>query len=410
MTTSPWSKLQTVSEFNCEKCLPHAGVWLGRVWLSQALAYKRIAGPHVVSVEGGEVYDISESFLTTSEVLALADPVAAVQAAPRRPIGPVDTLLRNSLFHSFGGRVVDSTTAVVLSPCDLAAVKACGVTFVRSLLERVIEERTRGDRAQADLLRDLILETLGGSLKDVNPGSERALALKERLQSEGIWSQYLEVGIGRDAEVFTKNQPTATVGFGAQVGVLADSAWNNPEPEVVLAVSPNGKIQGAALGNDVNLRDYEGRSALLLGEAKDQNGSCAIGPFIRLFDGDFTLADVEQAEVSLRISGEDGFELMDASRMTEISRSPASLVAQVCSGNHQYPDGFMLFLGTMFAPTKDRGAPGQGFTHHLGDRVEIASPKLGRLVNWVNHCDQLPPWEFGFRAHLDFALQRAKAD
>lgn len=403
-------KLRTVTEFRCENCVPQEGVWLGRVWLPQALAYKQIAGPHVVSIDACTVFDLSERFLTTSEILALEDPVAAIQSAPRRPIGPVDKLLEGSLFHQFGGRIADAKHAVLLSPCDLAAVKACGVTFVRSLLERVIEERTRGDRAQADLLRGLILETLGGNLKDVNPGSERAMALKARLQAEGIWSQYLEVGIGRDAEVFTKNQPTAAVGFGAQVGVLADSAWNNPEPEIVLAVSPTGKIQGATLGNDVNLRDYEGRSALLLGEAKDQNGSCAIGPFIRLFDGDFTLADVERAEVSLRISGDDGFELLDASRMTEISRSPASLVAQVCSGNHQYPDGFMLFLGTMFAPTKDRGATGQGFTHHVGDRVEIASPKLGRLVNWVNHCDQIPPWEFGLRAYLDFALHRAKGD
>jgi fumarylacetoacetate (FAA) hydrolase family protein len=255
----------------------------------------------------------------------------------------------------------------------------------------------------------VILESLGGSLKDIHPGSERAMALKARLQAEGIWSQYLEVGIGPNAEVFTKNQPTATVGFGAQVGVLADSAWNNPEPEVVLAVSPTGKIHGAALGNDVNLRDYEGRSALLLGEAKDQNGSCAIGPLIRLFDDDFTLADVEQAEVSLRILGEDGFELVDASRMSEISRSPESLVAQACGSNHQYPDGFMLFLGTMFAPSQDRAAPGQGFTHQIGDRVEISSPRLGKLVNWVNHCDQIPPWTFGLRAYLDFARRRALA-
>jgi fumarylacetoacetate (FAA) hydrolase family protein len=277
------------------------------------------------------------------------------------------------------------------------------------LLERVIEERTRGDRQQADQLRGLILDTLGGSLKDIDPGSERAMALKDRLQAEGVWSQYLEVGIGPNAEVFTKCQPTAAVGFGAQIGVLANSAWNNPEPEVVLAVSPSGKIHGAALGNDVNLRDYEGRSALLLGEAKDQNASCAIGPFIRLFDDEFTLADVEQAELSLTISGADGFTLSDASRMSEISRSPESLVAQVCGANHQYPDGFMLFLGTMFAPTKDRGQAGQGFTHHVGDRVEIASPKLGKLVNWVNHCDQIPRWEFGLRSYLDFARCRANA-
>jgi fumarylacetoacetate (FAA) hydrolase family protein len=398
-----------VTDFHCDGCLPAEGIWIGRAWLPASLAFKRIAGPHVICVEQNEVFDVSEEFLTVSELLAGDDPVAALQSCARRSLGALDELLANSLFHRVGSRVSESDVPVVLSPCDLAAVKACGVTFVRSLLERVIEERTRGDRQQADQLRGLILDTLGSSLKDIDPGSERAMALKDRLQTEGVWSQYLEVGIGPNAEVFTKCQPTAAVGFGAQIGVLANSAWNNPEPEVVLAVSPSGKIHGAALGNDVNLRDYEGRSALLLGEAKDQNASCAIGPFIRLFDDEFTLADVEQAELSLTISGADGFTLADASRMSEISRSPESLVAQVCGANHQYPDGFMLFLGTMFAPTKDRGQAGQGFTHHVGDRVEIASPKLGKLVNWVNHCDQIPRWEFGLRSYLDFARCRANA-
>ena len=401
--------LSTVTDYRCEECLPDEGIWVGRAWLPAPLAYKGIAGPHVVGVEGGNVFDLSERFLTVSELLAMDDPVAAIRSAPRRALGSAKALLSLSVFDRVSVSVLTGDAPFVLSPTDLSAVKACGVTFVRSLLERVIEERTRGDRGQADLLRGLILESLGGSLKDIDPGSERAMALKARLQAEGIWSQYLEVGIGPDAEVFTKNQPTATVGFGAQIGILAASAWNNPEPEIVLAVSPSGKIQGAALGNDVNLRDYEGRSALLLGEAKDQNGSCAIGPFIRLFDGEFTLADVEQAEVALHVVGTDGFELVDANRMAEISRSPASLVAQVCGANHQYPDGFMLFLGTMFAPTKDRDAPGQGFTHHVGDRVEISSLRLGKLVNWVNHCDQLPPWNFGLRAYLDFARRRQQA-
>jgi fumarylacetoacetate (FAA) hydrolase family protein len=408
---------RTVTEFSCDGCLPDEGVWVGRAWLSAAIAYKGIAGPHVVGVLGGEVFDLSERFLTVSELLAGDAPVAALRAAPRRSLGDVHAMLRNSLFHQDSAADANADenenenerSARLLSPNDLAAVKACGVTFVRSLLERVIEERARGERDRANELRGLIRESLGGSLQEIQPGSERAMALKARLQTEGIWSQYLEVGIGPNAEVFTKNQPTAAVGFGAQVGVLADSAWNNPEPEVVLAVSPRGQIHGVALGNDVNLRDYEGRSALLLGEAKDQNGSCAIGPFIRLFDEDFTLHDVEQAEVSLHIAGEDGFELTDVSRMAEISRKPVSLVAQAWGANHQYPDGFMLFLGTMFAPTKDRAAAGEGFTHHVGDRVEISSPRLGRLVNWVNHCDQLPPWTFGLGAYLDFAKRRALA-
>jgi fumarylacetoacetate (FAA) hydrolase family protein len=343
-----------------------------------------------------------------AEVIAEKDPAAAVRSAPRRSLGSVEKLLENSLFPRVEGGTAASQTPHLLAPTDIMAIKACGVTFVRSLLERVIEERARGDASKADSLRSLILETLGGSLKEIQPGSPRAMALKAKLQAEGVWSQYLEVGIGPTAEVFTKAQPSASVGFGAQVGVLADSAWNNPEPEVVLAVSPAGKIQGAALGNDVNLRDYEGRSALLLGEAKDQNGSCSIGPLIRLFDGDFSLDDVKQAEVALRIKGEDGFELADASRMSEISRSPESLAAQTCGRDHQYPDGFMLFCGTMFAPTKDRDAPGRGFTHHVGDRVEISSPRLGKLVNWVNHCDQLPPWTFGLQAYLNYARQRVQ--
>jgi fumarylacetoacetate (FAA) hydrolase family protein len=402
------AELNTVKDFVSDNCLPQDGLWVGRAWLPASIAYHGIAGPHVICVTGGEAFDVSERYLTASALLAEDESLSALRAAPRRSLGDVDTLLANSRFHRVGPTTEKATVPFLLAPCDLAAVKACGVTFVRSLLERVIEERTRGDREKADQLRGAILESLGGSLKDIRPGSERAMALKARLQAEGIWSQYLEVGIGPDAEVFTKCQPTAAVGFGAQIGVLATSAWNNPEPEIVLAVSPTGKIQGAALGNDVNLRDYEGRSALLLGEAKDQNGSCAIGPLIRLFDESFSLADVERAEVELRVVGEDGFELVDSNRMAEISRSPASLVAQVCGANHQYPDGFMLFLGTMFAPTKDRGGAGQGFTHHVGDRVEISSPRLGKLVNWVNHCDQLPPWSFGLRAYVDFARRRER--
>jgi fumarylacetoacetate (FAA) hydrolase family protein len=401
---------QSMLNFPSVGCLPDEGLWVGRAWFAADSAYKGIAGPHVICVDRGQVFDLSERYLTVSQLLSVDEPVEAIRQAPRRPLGNVSTLLENSLFHKMGEPFERCQHPVLLSPADLAAIKACGVTFVRSLLERVIEERTRGDRTKADKLRGIIRDTLGGSLKDIQPGSERAMALKAKLQSEGIWSQYLEVGIGPDAEVFTKAQPTSTVGFGAQIGVLRDSMWNNPEPEIVLAVSPSGRIHGAALGNDVNLRDYEGRSALLLGEAKDQNGSCAIGPLIRLFDKTFSLDDLKRAEVTLRVVGEDGFELVDCNRMEEISRSPESLVEQVCGANHQYPDGFMLFLGTMFAPTKDRQAAGEGFTHHVGDRVEISSPKLGTLVNWVNHCDRVPAWTFGFNAYIDFATRRERAE
>ena len=397
---------ESITQFPAADCLPTDGLFVGRAWVPAGLAHKNIAGPHVICSEGGEVFDLSESFFTVTQILNAEDALAAVRRATRRRLCDVKTLLQNSLFPNVGESLERCERPVLLSPNDLQAVKACGVTFVRSLFERVIEERTGGDKSKAQELRALITETIGGSLRDIEPGSEKAMALKAKLLSEGIWAQYLEVGMGKDAEAFTKAQPTSAVGFGARVGVLADSAWNNPEPEVVLAVSSTGKIQGATLGNDVNLRDYEGRSALLLGEAKDQNGSCSIGPMIRLFDDSFSLKQVEAAELTLRIEGEDGFRLEDWNRMAEISRSPQALVAQTCGANHQYPDGFMLFLGTMFAPTVDRDGPGEGFTHHIGDRVEISTPPLGKLVNWVDHCDKLPPWEFGLQAYLEYTRQR----
>jgi fumarylacetoacetate (FAA) hydrolase family protein len=197
------------------------------------------------------------------------------------------------------------------------------------------------------------------------------------------------------------------VGTGFDIGIRQDSKWNNPEPEVVLAVNSRAEIVGATLGNDVNLRDIEGRSALLLGKSKDNNASCSIGPFIRLFDGRFTLDTVRNAEVSLLIEGaDDAFRLEGVSRMREISRDPLDLVAQTCGSHHQYPDGFMLFLGTMFSPIKDRDAPGAGFTHHIGDRVTISSPSMGALINHVQICDLITPWTFGVRALYKNLAQR----
>ncbi|MEL7239114.1 MAG: fumarylacetoacetate hydrolase family protein, partial [Planctomycetota bacterium] len=319
-------------------------------------------------------------------------------------LGSVEEIVAASVFPHRA-----SADVVLLAPNDLLATKACGVTFIRSLLERVVEEKAKGDPAAAKQVRRMILDSLGEDLSRVKPGSPETRQLKEKFIEAGVWSQYLEVGIGPDAEVFTKAQPMASVGYGEQIGVLPDSSWNNPEPEIVLAVSRRGEIRGATLGNDVNLRDYEGRSALLLGEAKDQNGSCAIGPMIRLFDDDFTLADVEQCEVALSITGVDGFTTRGKNRMAEISRSPADLVSAAIGKHHQYPDGLVLFLGTMFAPTDDRGQAGAGFTHKLGDRVEIATQQLGTLVNWVNHTDAIPPWEFGATALIDFLRRRANA-
>jgi fumarylacetoacetate (FAA) hydrolase family protein len=282
----------------------------------------------------------------------------------------------------------------------LQALKASGVTFVSSLLERVIEEQARGDASRAEAVRKSVVDVIGDNLASIRPGSAEAARLKEVLIAQGIWSQYLEVGIGPDAEIFTKSQPLSAVGVGAEVGIHPKSEWNNPEPEIVLAVNSHGRVLGAALGNDVNLRDFEGRSALLLGKAKDNNSSCAIGPFIRLFDEHFTIDDVRASDVMLEIEGRDGFTLSGSSSMSMISRDPLDLVAQAIGATHRYPDGLMLFLGTMFAPTKDRFAPGQGFTHAVGDIVTVHTPRIGALVNRVNYADKTEPWTFGIAAMI----------
>jgi fumarylacetoacetate (FAA) hydrolase family protein len=284
-----------------------------------------------------------------------------------------------------------------LAPCDLQPIKAAGVTFVASMLERVIEEQAHGDASKAQAVRASIAKIVGDNLRAVVPGSEKAAQVKVVLTQLGMWSQYLEVGIGKDAEVFTKSQPMSAVGYGAQIGIHPESHWNNPEPEIVLAVSPTGVVHGVTLGNDVNLRDFEGRSALLLGKAKDNNASCAIGPFIRLFDAHFSMDDVRQCELGLTVTDDTGFLMQGTSPISQISRDPLDLVAQTINANHQYPDGFMLFLGTMFAPTQDRFAPGQGFTHAVGDVVSVHTSRLGTLTNRVNTSDQIAPWTFGAR-------------
>ncbi len=367
----------------------HHATLIGRVWRGAP-----VNGPCVVAVRGGEVFDITAAAPTVADLLDSADPLALARDAAGESLGPVLALLDNALLAQ-----PESGVPLLLAPCDLQAIKACGVTFAVSLLERVIEEQAGGDAARAAELRGALQQTLGADLSALRPGSTAALNLKQELQKRGAWSQYMEVGIGPDAEVFTKSQPMSAVACGAAVGLHPDSQWNNPEPEIVLAANSRGRVLGATLGNDVNLRDIEGRSALLLGKAKDNNGSCAIGPFIRLFDDAFTLDTIRNAEVTLLIEGaDDGFRLDGASFMREISRDPLDLASQVCGDHHQYPDGFMLFLGTMFSPIQDRDAAGGGFTHHLGDRVTIATASLGALVNHVQRSDAIPAWTVGVRA------------
>jgi len=362
---------------------------VGRVWRGGA-----VDGPSVVVVRHGDVVDITAHAPTVSDLFERDDLLDLVRTAAGESLGPVGALMANALAST-----PDAALPRLLAPCDVQAIKACGVTFAVSLLERVIEEQAGGDAARASDLRAEMQATIGSDLSTIRPGSPAAEALKAALIARGIWSQYMEVGIGPDAEVFSKSQPMSAVGFGADVGILRESHWNNPEPEIVLAVNSRGTVVGATLGNDVNLRDIEGRSALLLGKCKDNNGSCAIGPFIRLFDASFTIDTVRQADVSLRIEGaDDAFTLAGVSHMREISRDPLDLVRQTIGRHHQYPDGLMLFLGTMFSPIKDRDAAGAGFTHHLGDRVSIASPQLGTLVNHVQYADAIAPWTFGVRA------------
>ena len=374
-------------------CLPvdaADALLVGRVWRRDG-AHE---GPSVVAVRGGHAFDITGTVPTTADLFDRDDAAEIVRSAPGDALGPVEELVAAS-----AAGAPDDAPGRRLAPCDVQAIKACGVTFAVSLIERVIEEQAGGDPAKAREVRETITDVIGADLSKIEPGSDAAMRLKTELQRRGAWSQYLEVGIGPDAEVFSKSQPMSSVGFGADIGLLPASVWNNPEPEIVLAVNGRGGIVGATLGNDVNLRDIEGRSALLLGKCKDNNASCSIGPFVRLFDGRFTLDSVRDASVSLRVEGaDDGFVLDGVSHMREISRDPADLVAQTHGKHHQYPDGFMLFLGTMFSPILDRDAPGAGFTHHLGDVVTISAPQLGALVNTVRLCTEITPWTFGVRA------------
>jgi len=382
MTPVPLSLSSTLPEDR------FSGALAGRVWRPD------VEGPSVVAIREEGVIDVSKTFPTMRDLCEAPNPAAALKAASGDNLGSFASILANTVPDTR-----DASKPWLLAPNDLQAIKAAGVTFAVSMLERVIEEKARGDYQAAAKLRTEITALIGDDLSKLRAGSPEAMQLKDVLVAQGAWSQYLEVGIGPDAEIFTKAPPMAAVGTGADAGIHPISNWSNPEPEVVLVVASSGKIVGGMLGNDVNLRDVEGRSALLLGKAKDNNASAVTGPFIRFFDQSFSLDDLRQAVVTVRVEGTDGFSLEGSSSLTKISRDLADLAGQMLNKHHQYPDGAVLYTGTMYAPIKDRDAPGKGFTHKDGDIVSVSSPRLGAIVNRMRSTADCPPWTFG-TSHL----------
>jgi fumarylacetoacetate (FAA) hydrolase family protein len=380
--------MASLSHYMSSASLSANGLLVGRVWNPAA------EGPCVVRRDGDSLTDITQAFPTMRDLCEADDPAGAARAATGASLGTIDAIMANT-----PPETRDPAKPWLLAPVDLQALKAAGVTFATSMLERVIEERARGNPAAAAEIRASIGTLIGDDLSKLRAGSPEAMKLKQVLMEKGAWSQYLEVGIGPDAEIFTKSQIMSAVGHGLEAGLNPVSTWNNPEPEVVVVVASSGRIVGAMLGNDVNLRDVEGRSALLLGKAKDNNASCAVGPMIRLFDQGFTLDHVRRMQLSLKVEGEDGYVLNGASNMSKISRDPAEIVSQMIGPHHQYPDGAVLFLGTLFAPVEDRDAPGKGFTHKLGDVVTVSSAELGTLANRMTRSDKAAPWTYG-ASHL----------
>jgi len=374
---------------------------VGRIWMAGDDA--SLSGPCIVTVCNDNIYDLTSYTPTCAQLMAASNRFEIIEKAQEDPpLCSLDTIIKNSNSGN-----VESRLSHLLSPIDLQCIKAAGVTFADSLIERIIEERAGGDLDRAKSIRDELSQTIGSDLSNIKPGSTEAKQLEARLKTQGLWSQYLEVGIGEDAEIFTKAPVLSSVGYGQYIGINAASEWSNPEPEVVLVVNASCEPVGATLGNDVNLRDFEGRSALLLARGKDNNASCALGPFIRLFDDHFSLDEVRKLEITLRVQGDDGYSLDGASTMTAMSRDILDLVQQTAGESHQYPDGFVLMTGTLFTPTQDRDTPGMGFTHKKDDKVIIASDRLGTLFNTVTTSDKAPPWQFGINALMSNLQKRS---
>jgi len=359
----------------------YAGTLVGR-----ALFPGVFPGPCVVAIREDGVHNISGTVPTMAQLLNAPNPLATLQRALRNCVylGPLESLLENSTPSTH-----DPLKPYLLTPIDLQAVKAVGLTFVNGLLQRFADDN--GGAATVAKME----KAAGVALGKILPGSEEAARLRTALMEDGLWNDTLEVGFGPDVELFTKAQPLSAVGTGAEIAVLPTSKQTFAEPEVVLMLNADGKICGATLGCDMTARDVEARSLLLLGRAKDQNATCAVGPFIRLFDQTFSLPNVQGMNLTYAFEGADDAVFTDTGSMDQIGRGLITLARQVVNEHHGYPDGVALFTGCMFKAPSSRGASDTPFTHQVGDVVIIKASPLGTLINRVNTTDKVRPWSFG---------------
>jgi len=160
-------------------------------------------------------------------------------------------------------------------------------------------------------------------------------------------------------ELFFKANGWRVVGHGAPIRVRADSQWDVPEPELVLVVAADGGIVGYATGNDVSSRSIEGENPLYLPQAKVYDGSCAIGPGIRLCDVD-TMRDLP---IALEIHRNGSAAFSGSTRTSQIKRGLEELAGWLLRELRQ-PGGVFLFTGTGIVP-------GEDFTLRSGDVVRI---------------------------------------